>query len=326
MLILNIKQFNGGYMLKAHELEELKKQYLQEANFSKETNQLYDLILKQYIEYLKKHNIDYARTLDILAYRQNLRDRGYSTNWIYNQIAAIKSFYKYLRNNYKILRLNEIYLYDIMATIKNSKTKTQVSKNVMTPMQAKTMILWAKDHRKEVWEYRNFAIIYLMITTGLRSIEIRRAKKNDFVIKDNQWILYIREKENVSIKKYVKVTNGVKDAIDAYLNKRTDTNPYLFISHSRKAKSLHLSRHIITWMFKDMLNKCGLSDSGLTPHALRHAAGTFNLMRGGSIEATKQLLRHAHINTTLIYVKHIERLKDDSENEIEAFILNAKDI
>ncbi|QWB95460.1 site-specific integrase [Mycoplasmatota bacterium] len=313
-------------MIEKHPLEDLHKQYLKETHYSKETNQLYDLILNQFINYLKTKNITYARTLDILAYRQHLRDRGYSTNWIYNQIAAIKSFYKYLRTNYKRLGLDDTYLYDIMATIKNSKTKTLISKNVMTPQQAKTMILWTKEHRSEIWEYRNFAIIYLMITTGLRSIEIRRAKKQDLIIKNNLWILYIREKENDSKLKYVKITKSVKEAIDAYLDLRTDTNPYLFISHSRKANTPRLSRHMITWMFKDILKKCGLGESGLTPHALRHAAATFNLMRGGSVESTKQLLRHAHINTTLIYVEHIERLKDDTENEIESFILNAKDI
>lgn len=313
-------------MIKHHPLEDLHKKYLKEVHFSKETNQLYDLILKQYINYLKTKNITYARTLNILAYRQHLRDSGYSTNWIYNQIAAIKSFYKYLRNNHQRLGLDDIYLYDIMATVRNSKTKTLISKNVMTQQQAKTMILWSKEHRNEIWEYRNFAIIYLMITTGLRSIEVRRAKKEDLVFKKTEWILYIREKENVTKQKYVKLTKAVKEAIDAYLNKRTDTNELLFISHSRKAKSSQLSRYFLTWMFKDILNKCGLGDSGLTPHALRHAAATFNLMRGGSVESTKQLLRHTHINTTLIYVEHIERLKDDTENEIESFILNAKDV
>ena len=46
-----------------------------------------------------------------------------------------------------------------------------------------------------------------------------------------------------------------------------------------------------------------------------------NLLRGGTLEQTRQLLRHENIQSTLVYANYIERMKDDSEHQIETFIL-----
>ena len=74
-------------------------------------------------------------------------------------------------------------------------------------------------------------------------------------------------------------------------------------------------------MFRRVLEDCNLEDTKITPHSLRHTAATFNLLRGGSLEETKRLMRHTNISSTLIYTHHINRMKDDSQNQIEKFIL-----
>lgn len=73
---------------------------------------------------------------------------------------------------------------------------------------------------------------------------------------------------------------------------------------------------------KENLKRAGIPDFKLTIHSLRHTAATFNLLRGGSIEATQALLRHQSIETTMIYLHHINRVKDDSEFQIERYILD----
>lgn len=292
-----------------------------EKDINDETKRLYRIILKQYITYLKDNQIVYAKTSDVLKYRQQIRDKGLSVNWIYNQIVVIKGFYRYLRASHKRLSLPDEYLYDVTELIKNVKSRTRIAKNQLTLAQAKHLILWTKENRKYIWQYRDHAIIYLMVTTGLRSIEIRRAKKIDFINQDGQWLLYIQGKGRRDADEYVKVTESVSQAIRDYLDMRKDSLKHLFISHSHRTKNPGLSRYFLTDMFKRTLKACGLEHTGLTAHALRHAAATFNLLRGGSLESTRQLLRHKDINTTLVYAHHIERMKNDSEQEIENFIL-----
>ena len=49
---------------------------------------------------------------------------------------------------------------------------------------------------------------------------------------------------------------------------------------------------------------------------MRHAAATLNLLNGGTVEETRQLLGHTNINTTLIYSHALERAKKNSEERI----------
>ena len=74
-------------------------------------------------------------------------------------------------------------------------------------------------------------------------------------------------------------------------------------------------------MLRRVLKTCGLEETGITPHSLRHTAATLNLLRGGSLEETKKFMRHTNLSATLIYAHHIKRMKDDSEKKIERYIL-----
>lgn len=126
----------------------------------------------------------------------------------------------------------------------------------------------------------------------------------------------------MSLDEYVKISPGVDKAIRDYLNKRTDKKPYLFISHSNHSDVLYLSRAFFGRMFLRLLSENGVSLIKITPHALRHTAAKINLLRRSSLEQTRTFLRHETITSTLIYAHHIDPMTDDSEAQIEAFILD----
>jgi site-specific recombinase XerD len=304
-----------------HFLELLVKQYLAEKDISRGSFELYITILKQYMNYLITNQILYPTTEDVINYIEFKRQQGYSSQWIYHQINTLKGFYQYLSNNQKRLSLPEVYETDITVQIKNEPLKIRLYQNVLTTDQAKQLILNTKDLRRYIWHFRDFAIIYLMITTGLRSIEIRRARIKDLKVVSNQLVLYVQGKGRTSKDEFVKIPSGVKDAIDDYLSRRKDKNPYLFISHSQHTDTPNLSRGFFNEMFKRVLREAGLHDVKITPHALRHTAATLNLLRGGSLESTKVFMRHKDVTSTLIYAHHTNRLTDDSESKIEDYIL-----
>lgn len=305
-----------------HPLEALLDQYLVEKDITRRSRELYETVLKQYIGYLKEHHISYAKTSDVINYCDWKRSQGYSSRWIYHQISAIKGLYMYLKSNQKRLDLPYEYALDITETIKNERiTNKNISKPILSLSQAKQLILRTKEHRKYIWHYRDHAIIYLMITTGMRSIEIRRVKKKDLKVVNNQVLLYVQGKGRTSKDEFVKIVPGVKEAIEDYLQRRNDLNPYLFISHSKHTDIPNLSRTFFNKMIERVLRDSGLEDTKITAHSLRHTAATFNLLRGGSLESTRQFMRHANMSTTLVYAHHIDRMKDDSENQIEKFIM-----
>ena len=308
--------------MKDHPLESLVEEYLAEKDVTQGTVALYLTVLTQYTAYLKNHQIQHAKTSDVVNYLQWKKRQGYSTRWIYNQISAIKGFYRYLKRNQIRLGLPVEYAHDVTESVNNVRIKKGLSKPVLTIDQAKQLILKTKANRKYIWHYRDHALVYLMITTGLRSVELRRARRKDLKTINNQPVLYVQGKGRTSSDDFVKIPPGVEAAIKDYLERRKDKNPYLFVSHSYHTDKPYLSRTFFVRMIKRVLKDCGLENTGITTHSLRHTAATLNLLRGGSLESTKKLMRHQNLTTTLIYAHHIERINDDSENQVERYILN----
>ena len=308
-----------------HPLEELIKIYLSEKDISKGTKSLYLAVFKDYINYLKEKEINNVTTRDLKNYIEHKKSEGYKNGWIYHQIGTLKAFYKYLSIHYKRHDLPNSYATDISEPIKNVSLKTRDEKKTLTPEEVKKLILYLKSSRKYIWHYRDYAIIYLMITTGLRSIEIRRSKIKDIKVIKDTFVLYIQGKGQTFKDDYVKLTPGVKEALDDYLNKRTDKNPYLFISHSKHSDIKYLSRGFFNGMMKRVLFDSGIKNKEITPHTLRHTSATLNLMRGGTLKQTQRLLRHTSISTTLIYVHHLKNIKYPQESQIESYILESKD-
>ena len=306
--------------MKNHPLEALSEDYLAQKNISASTKRSYTFAFRHFIRYLKDNKIECAKTSDVLRYREEKRMLGQSTYSIHVQISALKGLYHYLRHNQKRLNLPVAYAHDIMASVKNERIKPHIKKPILTIKQAKQLILHTKNTRNYIWHYRDHAIMYLMITSGLRPYEVIYAKTKDLSIIKGERVLYIRGKGDPG-DEFVKISSGAAHALNDYLKKRRDDNPYLFIAHRHTSVYGHLSRTFFKDMFARVLKDCGLDGLNITPHCLRHTAATLNLLRGGSLESTKALMRHVKIQSTLIYKDHIDKMCDDSAGQMEAFIL-----
>jgi integrase len=88
-----------------------------------------------------------------------------------------------------------------------------------------------------------------------------------------------------------------REAIRAYLAERTDSNPALFISHSRRADGKRLTTRSVQRMVETAVAELGL-DASLTPHDFRHYRATELLREGVPVEVVQEYLGHADISTT----------------------------
>jgi integrase/recombinase XerD len=305
----------------SHPLEELSRDYLRRKQVSESTKKTYRIAFNHYIDYLEDEGVDYARTKDLIAYKARRIRLGDSSTWIYIQISAIKGLYTYLANNQKKKGLKKNYAYNISLAIQNKKDDYHIKKHILSPFQARKLILESKD-RKHIWDYRDHAIIYLMLVSGMKAHEIIKARRSDYKIVEGVALIYLDESKSINDKAFVKLPRGAMRALNDYLVLREDNNPYLFISHRHKSKSGRISDNIFSHIFTRVLRKAGLNHLKITANCLRQTAGIINLMRGGSISQTYSLLRHKRMSSTLVYQDHLDRLKDDSEEKLEAFILN----
>lgn len=177
-------------------------------------------------------------------------------------------------------------------------------------------------------ERRDRAIIALMVTAGLRCVEVYRADVKDFALDMGRVYLHIQGKGKDDKKAKVLVPSQVLSLIREYLIARgtltaNDNFPVaegaavgeesLFTSCANCNRGARLSTQSISKMVKANLRRAGLDTPRLTAHSLRATAATTMIMAGVDLTHVQQVLRHVNINTTMIYNKAVQRLKNTAE-------------
>jgi len=309
-------------MIKHHPIDHVIALYLENLDLKALSIKNYKSILFNYMHYLKSRNIRFPKRSDVIAYRSFLWDKGLTPTSVQKHIVVLKSFYKWARLHQRYYQLDEIYQNDISEGIKGAKIEQVYRKEPLSLKQATALFEVSKPTSNDIIKLRNHAVIVLMLVTGLRTVEVVRAKLADLSVVGDTSILYIQGKGKDGKDEFVKLPVIVMDAITAYKNMRTDHNKFLFTRHQTVETDKPLTRDYIGKMIKNMLLKANITSPKITPHSLRHTVAYLNLRHGGSLESTQQLLRHKHIETTLIYAHNIRRLEDRSEYRIADLLLN----
>ena len=277
---------------------------------SPKTIETYTRALKQFAKWTAENNITQPTREDIIAYREYLKE-DHKPSTIQNYIIATRLFFKWT---------DQEGLYPNVAEhIKGAKLDREHKKDYLTPSQVKKIL--AKIDRSTVQGLRDYAIIALMITGGLRTIEVSRANIEDLTIMGDRSILYVQGKGHNERAEYINISPEVEDAIRDYLKarKETDGKQPLFTSLSNNSKGDRMTTRSISRLVKNAFINAGYNSEKLTAHSTRHTAVTLALMGGESLEVVQQFARHANITTTQIYAHNLER----ANNKCSAVIAKA---
>ncbi|MGO4938361.1 tyrosine-type recombinase/integrase [Fundicoccus sp. Sow4_H7] len=277
---------------------------------SKNTQATYTRAIRQFLRYLIKHDIRQPQRSDILAYRDELKADGKKSTTIQSYIIALRQFFNWLE-------AQGAYP-NIAKGIKGAKVTKGHKKDYLTSAQVADVL--NNVDRSTPKGLRDYAILAVMFTGGLRTIEVSRANIEDLRTLGNSTVLYVQGKGRDDKTEYMKVIPEVEKAIRLYLKTRTkDTlkpDSPLFASTSNNNAGKTMTTRSIRTIVKGALINAGYDSDRLTAHSTRHTAGTLNLLNGGTLEETQQLLRHENISTTMIYLHHLERENNDSEHRI----------
>ncbi len=274
---------------------------------SQKTFSTYYYAVKQLALWLDRNGITRPTREDLIAFREELK-RDHKPSTVQNYITAIRRFFQWTE---------EAKLYpNISKNLKGCKLDKGHKKDYLTSHQIKKVLDEAKDTSEE--GLRNYAILALMFTGGLRTIEVSRADIGDVRTVGDTTVLYVQGKGRTEKTEYVKLVPEVEDAIRAYLNARGEIRPTepLFASLSHNSKGARLSTRSVSGIVKAAMVKAGFSSDRLTAHSARHSAITLALLGGETLEEVQQFARHSNINTTLIYSHALERAKNNCESTI----------
>lgn len=274
---------------------------------SPKTVDTYSKNIKRFFAYLAENGITQPQREDIVAYRDYLKEDHKPTT-VQGYLAAVKLFFQWTEQ--------ERLYPNVAQRVKGAKLDTEHKKDYLTTKQV-NRLLGAVD-RDSLKGLRDYAILSLMVTTGLREVSVVNANIGDIRTAGDAVALFYKGKGHEEKATYVKLAEPVEEAIRAYLKARGETDPEapLFSSIANRNSGERMTTRSVSRIAKTRLVDVGLESDRLTGHSLRHTAATLNLLNGGTVEETQQLLDHANINTTLIYSHALERANNHSEERI----------
>ncbi len=291
--------------------EGLYKSWINYLDSKPKTIETYTRAIRQFYKYLGENGISQPTRSDIINYRDYINASHKATTTA-SYLMAVKLFFQWLEQEglYK----------DITQHIKAPKIENSYKKDYLNENQVKGLL--ASVDTSTLKGLRDYSILALMITTGLRDVEVMRANREDIGTVGGASVLYIQGKGKDGKNNFVKLAQPVEEAIKAYLKARDIKDPSapLFTSTAHRNNNNRLTTRSISRIVKGRLIEAGLDSDRLTAHSLRHTAGTLNLRAGATLEETQQLLRHSNINTTMIYAHLLQREDNKSEERIASVI------
>ena len=225
-------------------------------------------------------------------------------------ITSVRRFYEWTEANK--------YYPNVAKGIKTPKRKQQFRKQPLLPEQATALLSYYQDKA-----LRDYAIVNLLLRTGLRTIEIIRANVEDITFKGSQRVLLVHGKGRDEKDNFVLLTDKTYQPIAEYLATRDKVNSSepLFTSTSNNSKGERLSTRSISYIAKEGLKAIGLDERAFTAHSLRHTTAVNILRGGGSLEQAQMTLRHSNPATTQIYTATLNeerRLQNSGEALIDS--------
>lgn len=272
----------------------------------------YNRNLRQFAGWIATRSISAPTREDVIAYRTWLLATGRKPATIQAYMSAVKLFFAWTEA--------EGLYPNVAEHIKGAKLDREHKKDPLTVGQIKNLLTTPDTDTEQ--GARDYALLLLMLTTGLRTISVAAANVGDLRTVGASSVLFYRGKGHDDKAIYVKIAAPVDAAIRAYLSMRgkLDASAPLFASVAQQNSGERMTTRSISRICKGHLREADLDSDRLTAHSFRHTAATLNLLSGGTVEETQQLLDHANINTTMIYVHALERDKNQSENRIAAAI------
>ena len=248
--------------------------------------------------------------VDLIAYKEELLSGGKSSLTVASYINSLRRFYEWAE-------ANKIYP-NIGKGLHAPKRKQAFRKQPLTVAQVGELL----NHERGTQSARDYAIVNLMVRTGLRCIEVVRANVGDITYKGGQRVLLVQGKGRDEKDNFVILTDAAYNPIREYLNTRTgiDDNVPLFASESRNNDGGRLTTRAVSGIAKQGLKSVGLDNRVFTAHSLRHTAAVNILRAGGSLEMAQYTLRHSNPATTQIYtatLKEEQRLNNGGETLLD---------
>lgn len=306
----------GGQLVKAgtDNWRGVVASFISTQDVKESSRSLYSRTLSQYFNWLEETG-RLARFLtltrqDVLEYKDSLLASGLSALTVSSYIVSVRKFYEWAESEKKYP--------NIAKGIKTPRRKQAFKKQHLTDTKSKELLQHFQD-----MSLRDYAIVNLMLRTGLRTVEVARANVGDITFKGDRRVLLVWGKGHTEKDDFVVLTDKAYEPIRDYLASRkgVKAGEPLFTSTSRQNRGERLTTRTISYVCKEGLKAIGLDGKEYTAHSLRHTTAVAILKHGGAITDVQEVLRHTSPATSQIYTESVKeelRLEHAPESVLDS--------
>ena len=288
-----------------NEIESLKEAFLNGQNVKESSRNLYSRTLRQFFLWVGRTQkaLSDLNRVDILEYK------GYLEKELKLSPLTVSSYIVALRKFYEWTEAEKLYP-NIAKGIKTPPRSQTFEKGFLSDTKSRELL----SHFEGV-SLRDYAIVNLMLRTGLRTIEVARATVGDICFMGEQRVLKVWGKGKTEGEKgkgfnFVVLTDKSYLPIRNYLEaarKGAKAGEPLFTSTSHQNSGQQLTTRTISGICKDGLKAIGLDGKEYTAHSLRHTTASSLLEHGRNLIEVQHVLRHSSPTTTQIYTRMKEK-------------------
>lgn len=298
----------------AHFSAELFSRFMDYCDVKESTEDGYTVAIKHFAKWLNAQQITLPTREDVKAYKEHLatvsskKGKPYAAATQARYFRACKLFFKWCAA--------EGLYPNVADNLKPAKARMDVHHRDALTGEDMRGILDRIERTDEAGK-RDYAMMLLCVTCGLRIVEFQRANIEDLQTIRGQGVLFIQGKGHDEKDAYKKIVPAVHDAILDYLTTRqgwSKSDP-LFVATATNARpgGGRLTVPSISRIVKNILVASGYDSSRITAHSLRHTSVTLALEAGLTLQQAQAHARHASPATTEIYAHNIDQEKEQPE-------------
>lgn len=261
------------------------------------SRKLYTRTLSQFFVWVENtsRNLQNLTRQDLLEYKDWLLEQRLSSLTISSYITATRKFFEWAEA--------EKFYPNIAKGIKTPRRVQAFKKQHLTDNKSSELLAHFQN-----LSLRDYAIVNLILRTGLRTIEVVRADVGDITFKGERRILRIWGKGHTEKDDFVVLSDKAYQPIKDYLatRKGAKSGEPLFVSNSDRNSGGRLTTRTISGICKEGLKAIGLDGKEFTAHSLRHTTAVAILKHGGQITDVQSVLRHTSPVTSQIYTESVK--------------------
>ncbi|MBR2857454.1 MAG: tyrosine-type recombinase/integrase [Bacteroidales bacterium] len=271
--------------------------FLDSQDLRQKSRETYYWGMVQYFRWMQEsgHAMKSMTPADVMSFKNFMVKKRLSPLTIGSYLTAVRQFYKWTENT---------MLYpNIARSVKPPRGKKGFRKMHLNETEASDMLAYLKSK-----SLRDYAIVNLILRTGLRTIEVVRADVEDIRHKRGRRILKVWGKGYDDKDNFVILGDAVWNPIQEYLNTRCmqSKKEPLFVTDGKGHRGARMSTRSVQYVCKESMKAIGLEGHEYSAHSLRHTTAVLILKNGGDWQDVQRVLRHSSPATSQIYTASIE--------------------